>query len=56
MNPVVALRMKENAVFGALRTTHHGAREVAPRSLEEPSTSFGVMQLNNGAIGLAAST
>ena len=37
MNPVMAFRMKENAVFGALRTTHHAGNAVVKAPARDPS-------------------
>ena len=37
MNPVMALWMKENAVLGALRTTHHTGNAVVKAPTRDPS-------------------
>jgi hypothetical protein len=41
MNPVLALWMKENAVLGALRTTHHTGNAVVQAPTRDPS-DFGI--------------
>jgi hypothetical protein len=37
MNPVMALWMKENAVLGAVRTTHHTGNAVVQAPTRDPS-------------------
>jgi hypothetical protein len=41
MNPVVALWMKQNAVLGTLRTTHHMGNAVVKVPARDPS-DFGI--------------